>query len=169
MELSPYRETGLANFSGSNPWGIVQTKESQDQPAPGSFQFYTQTLCNESTADYCSSLESSLWGFSLLISLIFNFSLYLWVSWGIIGSQLGNEWRVRKISMLSGIVEKVNVGQRIWCMSDNKEVEGGKVDWAMVRKSLVSHPQVQTLIFRQAIVSYQKWLCKSIICFSQAF
>lgn len=55
------------------------------------------------------------------------------------------------------------------CMRDSKEVEAGKEDWAVVRKGLGGHPQVLTLIILQAMVSCWKYVCKGVICFSQAF
>ena len=39
--------------------------------------------------------------------------------------------------MLVGTVERINVDQSIGCMRDNKEVEGGKVDWDIERVSII--------------------------------
>lgn len=44
--------------------------------------------------------------------------------------------------MLVGIGEKVNVGQSIWCMRDNKEFEAGKVDHSQKKEPDKSPPSL---------------------------
>lgn len=74
--------------------------------------------------------------------------------------------------MLIGIEEKVNVGQSIWCMRDNKEVEARKVGHSQKKEAGKSPPSLNfnfsvgngdlLAVFMQEHNMFQSGIFKSI-------